>query len=286
MVSKNRKVKQLIVTAIFSGLVLVLISHTIGLEVKTLNIHQIMLKAQSFFVSIHMEPEMVQIQGGAFQQGDVEGRGDSDERPVRMVTVKSFALGKYEVTFEEYDRFAIAGGRSLSDDSNWGRGSQPMIYVSWQDAKDYAQWLSEKTQKHYRLPTESEWEYAMRKGVRLEALAGTFGESQLEAFAVFKNNSSDRTSVVGTKQPNGLGLYDVSGNVWEWVEDCWHKNYMGAPKDGSAWQEVKIGGCGQHVIRGGSWYKESEDLRPSKRGEKMFSYRGNGVGFRLAQDLP
>lgn len=201
---------------------------------KGYTVDQASLKIESFFGSIHVLPQMVQIPGRAFQMGDVEKRGESWRNPVHSVTIKPFAMGQYEVTFDEYDRFAIAEGKSLPSDQGWGRDRRPVINVSWDDAKAYAAWLSKITGKHYRLPTESEWEYAARSGAKQEVWAGTSEESELDKYAVFSNNSGNRTAEVGTKKTNEFGLHDLSGNVFEWVEDCAHAMYAGAPQDGSA----------------------------------------------------
>ncbi len=183
---------------------------------------------------------------------------------IRPVTVKPFAMGKYEVTFQEYDRYVeLTGGRSPGDES-WGREKRPVINVSWDDAVAYAKWLSQATGKRYRLPTESEWEYAARSGGKDEIWAGTSDEEQLADYAVYDQRRT--TEPVGSKKPNGLGLFDMSGNVWEWVEDCWHDNYEEAPTDGSAWLEVNGGDCGERVVRGGSWGGTPVDLRVSDRG--------------------
>src|SRR5262249_6854879 len=141
----------------------------------------------------------------------------------------SFKLGKYEVTFDEYDRFALATGKPLLVDQVWGRGRRPVINVSWEDARDFADWLSKQMGKHYRLPSEAEWEYAARSGGKDEVWAGTSDEKQLDNYAVFRKN---QTEIVGSRRPNDLGLYDMSGNVLEWIQDCWHLNYNGAPTDG------------------------------------------------------
>ena len=167
-----------------------------------------------------------------------------------------------------------------------GVEKRPVINVSWEDAKAYAKWLSQATGKHYRLPTESEWEYAARSEGKNIKWAGTLPETldeKLSDYAVFE---SSRTEPVGTKKPNGLGLYDMSGNVWEWVEDCWHDTYKGAPKDGSVWLEADGGECGQRVIRGGSWNNIPENLRVSNRNWNGADDRNDNIGFRLAQDLP
>lgn len=235
-----------------------------------------------------LEPEINELSAGSYPMGNVrsgkgkEQVGAPDELPVHIVTIKSFKIGKYEVTFEEYDQFAVETGRSLPDDMGWGRGKRPVINVSWEDAKEYAKWLSKKTGNHYRLPTESEWEYAARSGGKDEIWAGTSDEIELNGYAVY---ASDKTEPVGSKKPNGLGLYDMSGNVWEWVEDCWHKNYEGAQLDGSPWLETNGGNCRQRVYRGGSWNDGPVHLRASNRSGDVTGHRGLGLGFRLVQDL-
>jgi formylglycine-generating enzyme required for sulfatase activity len=246
---------------------------------KGYSIEQATLKVKSLFVSIHVLPKMVQIPDGTFQQGDVEQLG------VRPVTIKPFALGQFEVTFEEYDRFAIAEGKPLPGDQSWGRGRRPVVNISWQEAKDYADWLSRKTGKRYRLPTESEWEYTARSGVSQDVWAGTSEESQLGEYAVFINNSGNQTAIVGQKRHNAFGLHDMSGNVFEWIEDCVHVTYQGAPSDGSAWLEEQGGDCNLRIIRGGSWSSPSEFLRSSSRNRDVAADRINNVGFRLAQDI-
>lgn len=233
------------------------------------------------------EPEMVVIQPGVFKMGDLLGKGESDERPVYQVRIsKGVAIAKFETTFEEYDHFAQATKRRLPLDLIWGRGRRPVINVSWEDATAYAAWLSQQTGKRYRLPTEAEWEYAARSGGRTEIWAGTSDEQQLADYAVYTANSEGRTAPVGTKSPNGLGLHDLSGNVWEWVEDCWHETYNGAPPDGSAWREVGGGDCSHRMFRGGSWYNNSGLLRVSDRNFSPIDTRSLFIGFRLAQDIP
>ena len=157
---------------------------------------------------------------------------------MHTVKIKRFAIGQFEVTFEEYDRFAIASGRLLPDDHGWGRGLRPVINVSWNEAVAYGDWLSQKTGNRYRLPTESEWEYAaLSAGIDN---AWSTDESELISYAVYEDNSQERTESVGERQgrkPNAIGLYDMSGNVSEWVQDCEHLSYKGAPTDGTAWLE-------------------------------------------------
>jgi formylglycine-generating enzyme required for sulfatase activity len=226
------------------------------------------------------QPDMITIVGETFQQGD------KTEGPIREVTIKPFAMGKYEVTFDEYDRYVELTGSKRPDDQRWGRGRRPVINVSWDDAKAYAKWLSQASWKRYRLPTESEWEYAARSGGKDEIWAGISDERQLQDYAVFGRGSDKGTEPVGTKKPNGLGLHDMSGNVWEWVEDCWHENYKGAPTDGSAWQESGGGDCGARVIRGGSWIGIPDSLRASFRDGSRADGRDFFLGFRLVQDIP
>jgi formylglycine-generating enzyme required for sulfatase activity len=254
-----------------------------------LSVEHTWLKLKSAVPGIHIEPEMVEVKAGAFRMGDVGGNGDQFERAVQrpahdVKIQKSFKLGKYEVTFDEYDRFVIATGKPLPQDHGWGRGRRPVIYVSWEDARDFAIWLSTQTGKRYRLPTEAEWEYAARSGGKNETWSGTSREAELGDYAWIKAGNR-QTQPVGTKKPNGLGIHDMSGNVFEWVEDCWHDSYEGAPTDGSAWLEANGGDCGRRVGRGGFWGSDSPGLRTSYRGGGDPGTRGNVTGFRLAQDI-
>lgn len=266
-------------------IVLLLLGGITWLWQKGYNLEQAILKVQSLGRSIHRAPEMVLIPKGMYQQGDVEGLGEDWRNPVRTISVQPFAMGKHEVTFEEYDRFAIATNRKLPEDQGWGRGDRPVINVSWEDAKAFAVWLSEETGNKYRLATESEWEYAARSGVKQEVWSGTSEESQLGEYAVYSDNSEKRTAVVGSKQANSFRLKDMSGNVWEWVEDCWHWSYKGAPLNGSAWLEGERGDCEKRVIRSGSWYDKPNDFLTSFRSRATIAYRENGLGFRVVQDI-
>ncbi len=228
------------------------------------------------------EPSMVILKSGDF----ISSSGQRIRFP------RAFAIGKYEVTFAEYDQFAQATGRPLPDDEGWGRGKRPAINISWEDAKAYTKWLSKQTGKQYRLPTEAEWEYAAYNNggeilpVKIQTKwSGTSNRSQLGNYAVFRENSGGKTAEVGSKQPNHLGFHEMSGNVWEWVEDCWHRNFAGAPTDGAVWLEANEGDCNSHVIRGGAWFSSSEYLRSSYRVACPFYIRDNFIGFRLAQDI-
>jgi formylglycine-generating enzyme required for sulfatase activity len=154
----------------------------------------------------------------------------------------------------------------------------------WDDVVAYALWLSEQTGKPYRLPSEAEWEYACRAGTETP---WSFGEqeSQLWAHAWHAGNSNEMTHPVAEKEPNPWRLCDMHGNVCEWVQDCWHDSYEGAPDDGRAWLEADGADCGDRVIRGGYWGDEFGDLRAARRGGRSHTWLHYGIGFRLARDL-
>lgn len=227
---------------------------------------------------------MVVIPAGSFLMGSPAGEGADDEHPQHRVTLaEPFALGKYEVTFEEYERFASAKARKHPEDRGWGRGRRPVINVSWKDARDYAAWLSEQTGKRYRLPTEAEWEYAARAGSQTAYWWGqAIGKGNANCDGCGSQWDDKQTAPVGSFKPNPWGLYDTAGNVWEWEQDCYHDSYQGAPEDGSAWEEA---GCPRRVIRGGSWSYPPGLVRSAGRRGVGPGYRGRGLGVRLAQDL-
>lgn len=229
-------------------------------------------------------PEMVIIPAGSFKMGDLQGVGEQDERPVRSVRIdRSFAVGRYEVTFGEYDRFAKAANRQFPVDQGWGRGRRPAIFVSWLDAVEYAKWLSAQTGRRYRLPTEAEWEYAARGG---KETAYWWGKDWVKGNANCRGCGTQwesKTAPVGSFKPNPFGLYDTSGNVWEWVEECWHRNYSGAPADASAW--IVGGDCVRRMIRGGSWVNPPTRLHASNRGRYYPDNREDFIGFRMVQEL-
>ena len=223
--------------------------------------------------------EMVAISAGSFSMGDLSGEGDDNEKPVHRVTVPAFRLGKHEVTFAQWDACVADGGCGgyRPGDMGWGRGNRPVINVSWDDAQLFIQWLNGKTGGGYRLPAESEWEYAVRAGTRTKY---HFGNSISSGQANFDGNH-DKTVPVGSYSANGWGLHDMHGNVREWVQDCWNEDYRGAPGDGSAWES---GYCTAHVIRGGSWLNTAWDLRSADRGGYTRTGRNFYQGFRLARD--
>ncbi len=231
---------------------------------------------------IFIEPEMIVIAAGTFRMGS---ENSEDEQPVHNVTFdKPFALGKYPVTFDEYDRFVVAAGQRRPGDEGWGREKRPVINVSWNDAVAYANWLSAETGKSYRLPSEAEWEYSARAGTTGDFYWGD--RENTGDFAWYYQNSEGRIRPVGQKKPNAFGLYEMSGNVWEWVQDCWHEYYLNAPTDGSAWDERNDGDCKRRVLRGGSSVYSAKYLRSAFRLRFNPGDRYSNVGFRLAKDLP
>jgi formylglycine-generating enzyme required for sulfatase activity len=211
-----------------------------------------------------VEPEMVSIPAGAFLMGS-NSLGDSSflkwEQPLHSVNVPGFAIGKYEVTFAEWDAcVADDGCTHTPGDEGWGRGNPPVINVSWNDAQQYVAWLSRKTGKPYRLPSEAEWEYAARAGTTAAYSTGEGLGRDRANYGSAYDSEIDPTVLVGRTRPvgsyaaNPWGLYDVHGNVDELVEDCWSlmNNYSDTPTDGSAYAQ-KFGNCSSRVVRGGSW---------------------------------
>ncbi len=239
-------------------------------------------------------PEMVVIPAGSFTMGSPASEPERRdfEGPRHRVTIpRVFALGKYEVTFAEWDACVRDGGCDhRPHDEGWGRGNHPVMNVIWDDAQEYVRWLSRKTGQDYRLPSEAEWEYAARAGT---TTAFHFGDRISPSQANYDGNYSynggpkgryrERTVAVGTFPANAFGLHDVHGNVWEWVEDCWNNSYGEAPSDGSAWT---TGECLRRVLRGGSWYKGPSFLRVAIRVWDSTWYRGDLYGFRIASTLP
>ena len=232
------------------------------------------------------------VPSGSYMMGSPSGEEgrDDDEGPVHRVRIATpFAVGVNEVTFAEWDACRRGGGCTHNpDDGGWGRGTRPVFDVSWSDAQEYVRWLSRETGKRYRLPSESEWEYVARAGTTTPFHhGGTISTEQANYDGNYtygsgrKGEYRKRTVAVGGFSPNGFGLHDVHGNVWEWVEDC-YGSYTGAPSNGSAWES---GDCARRVLRGGLWYFKPQDLRSASR----FRYTaGDGyyvAGFRVARTL-
>ena len=285
-------------------------------------------------------PEMVVVPAGRFRMGDLAGIGDEDERPVREVRIaRDFALGRHEVTVAQFRQFALATGHRTDAERNSDEGcaissrwtrrdcsglwvcqlpgwnshvfsprgfeyqiedDQPVTCVSWRDAQAYVGWLSERAGKPYRLPSESEWEYAARARsetkyhfgndkVRLCAYGNVADEARLlfDRDRVWANKAPCRDGAfhpvrVGSYQANAFGLHDMHGNVWEWVQDCKNGNYQGAPRDGSAWES---GDCSRRILRGGSWLSGPGGLRSAFRFGYITRYSFNDLGFRVARAL-
>ncbi|MDE0702554.1 MAG: SUMF1/EgtB/PvdO family nonheme iron enzyme [Rhodospirillaceae bacterium] len=234
-------------------------------------------------------PQMVALPTGSFTMGSPPnefGRKDR-EGPRRVVRFrKQFAVGKHEVTFAQWDACEAAGGcgNHFPGDATWGRGNRPVINVSWRDAKRYVRWLSAVTGKPYRLLTEAEWEYAARAGSRTAYGWGAFvGRNRANCKGCGSRWGGRKTARVGSFAKNRFGLHDMHGNVREWVEDCSHGSYRGAPKDGRAWTDS--GDCRKRMKRGGSWRDRPERVRAASRIATKFKERDRKTGFRVALTL-
>ena len=227
---------------------------------------------------------MVVVREGRFRMGSTSG--DDDERPVHEVTIaRPFAVGVYEVTFAEWDACVSDGGCGgyRPDDAGWGRGKRPVINVSWDDAQAYVRWLSGETGEAYRLLSESEWEHVARAGTTTRYWWGDeIGRNRANCDGCGSRWDNRQTAPVGSFPANPFGLYDVHGNVWEWVEDCWNGSYRGVPADGSAWES---GECGRRVLRGGSWLNYPRYLRSALRYRNSADFRFYIIGFRVARTL-
>ena len=225
--------------------------------------------------------ELVVVPAGSFDMGSTF----EYENPVRRVTIaKSFAIGRHEVTFDEWDKCVDDGGcKFRPDDRDWGRGTRPVVNVSWTDAKEFLTWLSQKTGRTYRLPSEAEWEYAARAGTNTPYWWGRDVGSAQANCRECKTGEAQRTSPVAAYKPNAFGLYDTAGNAAEWVEDCWNDNYRGAPTNGSAWT---VGQCRLRVLRGGAFDSQSKYLRSMSRFRYDVDVRYGANGFRVLRELP
>lgn len=251
-------------------------------------------------------PEMVVIPAGEFVMGsNLEESGHTDEKPQHPVKLaKPFAIGRFEVTFAQWDACVAAGACPAASDDEAGRGDRPVYNVNWSDAQAYVKWLSAQTGKAYRLPAESEWEYAARAGTQTPWFWGPAEDSAGSTRACTFANTHDETSKeahpmyvwsnhkctdgfpeaapVGRFKPNPFGLHDMLGNLREWVQDCHHGGYKGAPADGSAWDEAQ---CEKRIVRGGAWIDGASTTRSAYRHPEDPAYRNYQVGFRVARDL-
>jgi formylglycine-generating enzyme required for sulfatase activity len=241
------------------------------------------------------EPEMVSLKGGCLQMSNP--RATAGERAPRTlkVCVEPFKLARHEITFEQYDRFTRDSGRPPADDEGWGRGRRPVIHVSWQEASDYANWLSERTGRAYRLPTEAEWEYAARAGTETLHFWGDASDAACRyanvndqtsmrenALSATHHGCTDgvaKTAPVGQFQPNPWGLYDMLGNVWEWTCSAYGGRFDGTEQRCAARDHP-----GFRVIRGGAWHSRPQSVTAAARTGVLPDNAYAGLGFRLAED--
>ncbi|HEX7635881.1 MAG TPA: formylglycine-generating enzyme family protein [Noviherbaspirillum sp.] len=226
-------------------------------------------------------PELIALPAGVFTMGS--NANDPSEKPAHQVSIKTpFAIGKHEVTVEQWDACVNAGACPRVTNEGNRQKNTPVRDVSWDDAQQYVKWLAKLTGKPYRLPTEAEWEYAARGGTSTRYW---WGEQMRKGTANCKDCGEpwqkDTPAPVGSFAANPYGLYDVNGSVWEWVSDCWHNSYKGAPADGRSWDEPN---CRVRVIRGGSWREDASYMLSSTRFKYDASVRQSQNGFRVARD--
>jgi formylglycine-generating enzyme required for sulfatase activity len=257
---------------------------------------------------------MIVIPAGSIRIGAAFAEGGDDEWPIHIVVIsRPLVIGKYEVTKFEFSVFVEASAYSTENSCRylakvgWGEGvswiypgfrqtdRDPVVCVNWEDAKAYVAWLSQETGETYRLPSEAEWEYAARAGVADRYFFGNsvsmlckYGNG-VDASSSFKwqnkkckDGYGARTAPVGSFLPNKFGLYDTIGNVWEWLEDCWNDNYIGAPADGTSWN---TGDCSMRGTRGGSWLNDPRFLRSAHRNSLYYTYRKYNTGFRVVREI-
>ena len=227
-------------------------------------------------------PTVVVLRANSFTMGSTD---NPRERPPHRVTIaQPFAVGQLEVTFDEWDACVVHGGACSPDvgTAGWGRGRQPVIFVSWEQAQHYVQWLSDVTGRPYRLLSEAEWEYAARAGNQANYSFGP-DEATLGDHAWFADNAEGRAhSADDKKRPNGFGLYNMYGNVAEWVADCFAENYGEPRSNGAAWT---AGNCSRRVLRGGSFVDRARAMRSASRDWAAFDKADKTIGFRVARTL-
>ena len=231
-------------------------------------------------------PEMVVIPAGEFTMGSPaseQGRNDSEEPQHRVVFAKPLAVARFEMTFDDWDACVAHGDCARVTDAGYGRGRQPVINVTWYDAQQYAAWLSRMTGKPYRLLSEAEFEYAARAGTLTAYPWGDeIGKNNANCAGCDSKWDNRQPSPVGSFAVNRFGLYDMHGNVMQWVEDCYHDSYKGAPSDGSAWIARD---CALRVLRGGLWDGDPQYVRSAFRYSLTPDDRDSVLGFRLARTL-
>jgi formylglycine-generating enzyme required for sulfatase activity len=233
-------------------------------------------------------PEMVVVPAGEFTMGspaDEKGRYDDEEPQHKVIFARPFAVARFEVTFDDWDACVAYGDCDPRvSDSGFGRGRQPVINVTWDDARRYAAWLSRMTGEPYRLLTEAEFEYAARAGTQTAYPWGDqIGRNNTNCNGCGSRWDNKQPAPVGLFAANRFGLYDMYGNVWQWTEDCYHNGYEGAPQDGSAW--IEGADCSRRVVRGGSWDNNPQYLRAALRLRVTSGGRDDNLGFRVGRTL-
>ncbi len=246
-------------------------------------------------------PEMVRVPAGVFTMGSKTY--GSEMPPTPIVIAKNFAIGKYEVTFKNWAACVKDDGcqsNPAPSDHKWGKGTRPVIYVTWHHTQDFLRWLNHKVEGNpYRLLSEAEWEYAARAdrdgkntteyswGNSINCNLANYGRRRGSLCFDHQMEEHGKTRRVGSYSANPFGLHDMHGNVWEWVEDCWHNSFQELPtkvkNNGAAWTD---GDCVFRVIRGGSWINEPGRLRSSNRSRLGAANRDLNFGFRVARSLP
>lgn len=228
-------------------------------------------------------PTMMPLPAGRFRMGGPSSAVASDEVPRHNVSVKAFAMSVYEVSYADYELFAKANNKPIPNNKGWDKKKHPVNFVSWDDAIEYSQWLSQQTGHKYRLASEAEWEYAARAGTNTSFWWGAKkGSNHAHCFDCDTDLNPNKPAKIGSFKPNPFGLYDMNGNISEWVHDCYHKNYNNAPTDGSVWEG---GDCTVRVVRGGAYSSPASSMRSANR-EKFTSNKGHyNVGIRLVREL-
>jgi formylglycine-generating enzyme required for sulfatase activity len=216
---------------------------------------------------------MVPISGGTFAMGSND---DPSEKPIHRVTIKPFSISKFPITVREWNECVAA---KVCSDATTGKDDAPATNLSWNDAQEFVTWLSRLGGKQFRLPSEAEWEYAARAGTQTRYWWGDQLQSDMAnckgCSGVYE---STQPLKVGSFKPNPFGLHDMGGSVGQWVEDCWHRDYQGAPIDGSAWIERN---CAARIMRSGSWKNDPSYIRPASRDRYDTGVRYPTHGFRV-----
>ena len=232
----------------------------------------------SLFTTAQNTPELIKVTGGTFTMGDESGMGQSDEQPTHEVTLSDFSIGKTEVTVAQYRYYCSSTGISMPEEPSWGwSDNAPIVNVSWFDAINYCDWLSEKLDQNITLPTEAQWEFAARGGTQSEGYKYAGGRSMATA-GWYRDNSGGKTQTVASKKANELGLYDMSGNVYEWCIDWYDGGYYA----NSPSKNPKNTTRGDYrVLRGGSWSYSASYCRVANRNINEAGSRDFYNGFRV-----